>query len=233
MDQIEYSGRDNLEVMQEAKHYNRFLLDLIISKACAGDLLVDFGAGNGTFAQPVTAAGHRVICVETDPILSSTLKNYGLDVVNNLDLLEDGSIDYLYSLNVLEHIEDDESVARLWLRKLRPGGQLLVYVPAFQFLYTSMDQKVGHMRRYNRRMLIDRLIQAGFEVRMARYADSIGVLATLVYKLLDKGFGDVNLGMLKVYDRWVFPLSKTLDFVLCHFVGKNVYARAKKPVESK
>lgn len=229
MTQIEYTGRDNLEVMQEAKNYNRFLLDLILSTTRHGDLLADFGAGNGTFALPVLSAGHRVICVETDPVLSSILKERRLDVVSNLDLLEDDSIDYLYSFNVLEHIEDDEAIVRLWLRKLRPGGQLLVYVPAFQTLYTSMDRKVGHVRRYTRRMLCNRLTYAGFKINEARYADSLGVLATLVYKVFDNGKGSVNLGMLKFYDEWIFPVSRVIDNVLHQLGGKNVYVRATRP----
>ncbi len=229
MNQIEYGGRDNLEVMQEAKNYNRFLLDLVLAAARHDELLVDFGAGSGTFSLPVAAAGYRVICVETDPVLFANLAERGLEVVSSLDLLEDNSVDYLYSLNVLEHIEDDEAIARLWFQKLRPGGQLLVYVPAFQALYSSMDRKVGHVRRYTRRMLCDRLTHAGFKVNTARYADSIGVLATLIYKTLDKGRGDVNLSMLRLYDRWVFPISHLIDHVAQLLAGKNVWARAVKP----
>lgn len=230
MNQIEYNGRDNLEAMQEAKNYNRFLLDLILSSARNDELLVDFGAGSGTFALPVGAKGYRVTCVETDPVLSAGLTDRGLHVVSSLELLEDDSIDYLYSLNVLEHIEDDDAAAKLWFRKLRPGGRLLVYVPAFQVLYSSMDRKVGHFRRYTKQMLNVRLMQAGFEINEIRYADSVGYLATLFYKALDNGQGDVNPRMLKIYDQWIFPFSRFLDRAAFPFAGKNVYARAVKRV---
>jgi SAM-dependent methyltransferase len=232
MNQIEYNGRDNLDVMQEAKNYNRYLFDLILSsgRATNDSLLVDFGAGSGTFAIPVKAAGCRVICVETDPVLFANLAKRGLDVVSSLELIEDGSIDYLYSLNVLEHIEDDEAITQLWFQKLCPGGQLLVYVPAFQMLYSSMDRKVGHFRRYTKHKLIERLTHAGFEISEARYADSVGFLATLIFKVLDKGQGDVDLRMLRIYDRWVFPLSRLIDCVTYLFFGKNVYVRASKPL---
>jgi SAM-dependent methyltransferase len=228
MDQIEYNGRDNLEVMQEAKNYNCFLLHLILAQARNNELIVDFGAGSGTFSLPVAAAGNHLICVETDPVLSSNLSDHGLEVVSSLEMLEDGSIDYLYTLNVLEHIEDDDAIVRLWLQKLRPGGRLLVYVPAFEVLFSSMDRKVGHFRRYTKQMLNAKLKQAGFQVTETRYADSIGYLATLIYKAFDNGEGSVNLRMLKVYDRWVIPLSRIFDLIASPFVGKNVYARAVK-----
>jgi SAM-dependent methyltransferase len=228
MTHIEYNGRDNLEVMLEAKKYNKYLFDLILSNARKGELIVDFGAGSGTFCLPVVAEGYRVVCVETDPLLANSLLEQGLEVVTRLETIEDESIDYLYTLNVLEHIEDDEAMARLWFQKLKKGGQLLVYVPAFQALYTSMDRKVGHYRRYTKQMLSTKLVKAGFEIDELKYADSLGYLVTLLYKAFDNGGGDVDLRALKIYDKWIFPLSRFLDLVAHPFIGKNVYVRALK-----
>ena len=229
MNGLIYSGRDNLDVMKEAINYNKYLLDLIIASAKKGDSLVDYGAGSGTFSLPVASAGYRVICVETDPILSASLKSHGMVVLNDLAQAPDGSIDYIYSLNVLEHIVDDNGVVALWFRKLRPGGKLLVYVPAFQVLFSSMDRKVGHIRRYSKDELRQKLSRAGFEIAESRYADSIGFLAALMYKLLRKEDGAVDLKMLRLYDRWVFPVSKFFDVITNQIVGKNVYVRAIKP----
>jgi len=224
-----YSGRDNLEVMQEARNYNRFLLDLVSSSARRAESVVDFGAGSGTFAKPLSSVVRKLICVEPDPVLSSMLRQQHLEVIDSLDRLDDGSVDFIYSLNVLEHITDDGSIARAWFRKLRPGGRALAYVPAFQALYTSMDPKVGHVRRYSRRTLCDCLTRAGFSIEETRYADSAGFLATLTYKLVDNGQGDINRGMLKTYDKWIFPISRLIDSVSSRAFGKNVYALAIKP----
>lgn len=229
MSQLEYSGRDNLEAMKEAKKYNKFLFELILQQADKSSLVVDFGAGDGSFSLSVAAAGARLICVETDPVLSSGLSANGLEVVSSLDALDDCSVDYIYTLNVLEHIEDDDAIIKLWMQKLRPGGRLLVYVPAFEVLFSSMDKKVGHFRRYSKKMLSEKLNKAGFQIAETKYADSIGYFATLLYKMLDNGEGSVNLRMLKLYDKWVFPLSRLLDLVVAPLFGKNVYARAVKP----
>lgn len=230
MVQVEYNGRDNLEVMQEAKNYNRFLLDLIMNGARGDELTVDFGAGNGTFSLPIAATGSRLVCVENDPVLSSILSGHGLNVVGSLESLNDCSVDYLYTLNVLEHIEDDEVMVDLWMRKLRPGGRLLVYVPAFEVLFSSMDRKVGHFRRYTKQGLRGKLERAGFRVGEIRYADSVGYLASLVYKAFDDGEGGINLSLLKTYDKWIFPISRALDWIASPYFGKNVYARAVKPL---
>lgn len=230
MEQTGYSGRDNLEVMREAKKYNEFLLDLILASASKGETMVDFGAGNGTYSLPVAAAGYSVVCVETDPALSLELASKGMTVLNELEQAEDASIDYIYSLNVLEHIEDDGAIAALWHRKLRPAGKLMVYVPAFQILYSSMDRKVGHIRRYRKTELSEKLRSAGFEIAESRYADSIGFLATLLYKLLGREDGTLNVKMLRLYDRWIFPISRLFDCVADSVGGKNVYVRAVKRV---
>lgn len=230
MSQIEYTGRDNLAAMQEAKNYNRSILDLILESASKNSILVDFGAGNGDFAIAAKELGYKVICVEVDSVLSSNLTAKGLTVVDDLDSIEDGSVDFIYSINVLEHIVNDEAIAKVWFDKLRPGGRLLVYVPAFKALYTSMDHKVGHVRRYTKTSLTSKLEKPGFVVEVCRYSDSLGVIATLLYKIFDNGKGDINVNMLKFYGQWVYPINKVTDLVFRTLAGKNVYAIARKNV---
>lgn len=224
-----YAGAANLEVMREAKNYNRFLVDLVLSQARPGDRIVDYGAGAGTFALPLAAAGRRLECVEPDAMLAADLSRRGLTVHADLDPVEDSSVDYIYSLNVLEHIADDAAVVALWYRKLRPGGRLLVYVPAFDLLYSSMDRKVGHHRRYRLPGLRGIVSAGGFAIVAGRYVDSLGFLATLVFKAIDNGCGDIDVGLLKVFDRIVFPASRALDRLAGAIGGKNLYIVAVKP----
>ena len=224
-----YTGVDNLEVMAEAVHYNRYLADLVISGAAKASRVIDFGAGAGTFARPVAAAGLAVTCVEPDDHLRGILVRDGLAAAADITEVPAGSADYVYTLNVLEHIEDDLAALEELFRVLRPGGRLLVYVPAFQFLYTSMDRKVGHHRRYRLKPLEEKIRAAGFSVRRAAYVDSLGFGATLVYRVADPGDGSVNSAGLKSYDRYVFPLSRRLDAWLGGWFGKNVLVLAEKP----
>jgi SAM-dependent methyltransferase len=71
--------------------------------------------------------------------------------------------------DVLEHIEDEAQALREWTRVLKPGGQLLVFVPAFQFLWGKHDEVNQHFRRYTANQLADRMRVAGLQVRRQSY----------------------------------------------------------------
>jgi SAM-dependent methyltransferase len=223
-----YTGTDNLEVMKEAVNYNRALLDLVRTRARKGSRIVDFGAGVGTFALPLQREGYAVECVELDDAQRRVLAANGLPACRTLAGVANASVDFVYTFNVLEHISDDEATLGEIHRTLRPGGTLLVYVPAFPLLYTSMDRKVGHLRRYRRHDLRGKVEAAGFEVRTAEYVDALGFLATLVYRFAGSSAGDIGRGPLRFYDRFVFPVSRWSDRALKRVIGKNLLVVAAK-----
>lgn len=222
-----YTGIDNLEVMQEARNYNRYLLNLVRSHARQGRV-IDFGAGAGTFAVPMTNLGFDVTAIEPDATLRHHLAGQSVAVAADASEVPDGSIGYAYTLNVLEHIQDDLGALRQLFAKLAPDSTLLVYVPALPMLYTSMDEKVGHIRRYERAGLIRTVNAAGFTVQRVEYVDCIGVLATLLFKWLGNSSGDVNRTALKIYDRCIFPISRAADLLMRRWLGKNLLLVARK-----
>lgn len=230
MTSTDYTGRDNLEAMQEARRYNEFLLSLVRRVAVRNEPIVDFGAGIGTFASILASEGFSVQCVETDCLQASLIRSMGLPVASELRDLPASSITLVYSFNVLEHIEHDEAAIAEVFSALRPGGQLLVYVPAFPVLFSSMDRKVGHIRRYTRKALESKLAAAGFEVEFIRYADSLGFLAALAFRFFGNNSGEIDRNSVAFYDRWVFPISQISDRVLSRLVGKNLVALARKPL---
>ena len=223
-----YTGVDNLEVMQEAVNYNRYLLDAILAHAQPRSRILDFGAGTGQFAIPLRQLHLEVTAVEPDISIRHTLAANGVPAVGAMAELQGAAFDLIYSLNVLEHIEDDVGALRQLHASLRPAGQLLIYVPAFMILYTSMDAKVGHVRRYTSDTLRNAVRTAGFDIERIAYVDSLGFLATLVFKLFDRGRGDVNRTALKIYDRAIFPLSTWLDVITRRWFGKNLLLIARK-----
>lgn len=228
MQQQAYTGVDNLEVMQEAVNYNRYLLDTVLEHAPATGTVMDFGAGSGQFAAPLSKRGLDIVALEPDSHLRQRLAQQGLKAVASLQHVPDNSLQYVYSLNVLEHIEDDVGALRELHSKLVPGARLLIYVPAFPVLYTSMDAKVGHIRRYTRSTLLKAVSAAGFRVQRASYADCLGFVATLAFKYSGNASGDVNRTALKLYDRAIFPLSRVLDLLARRWVGKNLLLLASK-----
>jgi hypothetical protein len=135
-------------------------------------------------------------------------------------------------LNVLEHITEDVAALRDVRRTLKPGAPLLIYVPAFPVLYTSMDARVGHIRRYKRDTLARCVTAAGVAVERGDFAESIGLFGTLVYGRTDRGTGSINLPLLKIYDRAIFPLSRALDGLTHRWFGKNLVLVARNPASA-
>jgi SAM-dependent methyltransferase len=215
--------------MREAVNYNRYLLRLVEQHAAGATRVIDFGAGSGTFALPCATAGFDVTAVEPDGELRALLGAAGIRAVADAATLPDAAFPYAYTLNVLEHIPDDVGALRSLRAKLVPGGRLFVYVPAFPVLFTSMDAKVRHIRRYTRTTLRASLEAAGFKIETMRYADSLGFAATLLFKAIDNGRGDVDRRMLRIYDRLALPVSLALDALTHRWFGKNLLALARNP----
>ena len=134
--------------MTEAANYNRFLLNLISGRLSGGSRVSSISEPVvGTFAAALSESGRDVHCVEPDVKQAAVIADRGLAVSADIDALVDGTVDVVYSLNVLEHIDDDAGALRLIARKVKVGGRVLIYVPAFPVLYSSMDRKVGRCRR--------------------------------------------------------------------------------------
>ncbi len=206
-----YTGFDNLEVMLDATNYNGYLKSLVREFSGRPGKVLDFGAGTGTFTDALDPAVWDIHCVELDPQAQERLREAGYTVYASLDELGSTQFDYIFTLNVLEHIEDDLSAAAGLYERLKPGGCLFAYVPAFNHIRTSMDDLVAHHRRYTRKMLAHIILRAGFSIERLEYTDFLGYFATLVFRLMDvfKGEpdGKINRPLLIAYDRVVFPIS--------------------------
>lgn len=89
----------------------------------------------------------------------------------------DPGYDLVCAFEVLEHIEDDAAALAEWLPLVRPGGHLLLSVPADPHRFGPSDVLVGHFRRYTAEQLRQRLTEAGaVEVRVVHYGWPLGYL---------------------------------------------------------
>ncbi len=227
-----YTGVDNLEVMAEAKKYLAYLngeIAAIAGPPRDGLTLLDFGAGAGTHTVDIRDRGYDVIAVEIDEGLRQRLESQGFTAHQSPDSVASGSVDVAYTMNVLEHIDDDVAALRSVGDTLRPGGRLVVYVPAFQVLYSSMDEKVGHLRRYRKAALVEAVTKAGFTVDECRYVDSLGFAASLGFKAIGNKDGDIGGKSISLYDTYAFPVSRVIDKATGTFVGKNLMLFATWP----
>jgi SAM-dependent methyltransferase len=84
---------------------------------------------------------------------------------------EDGTFDLVTALDVVEHLDDDAAGLREFRRVLKPDGRILLFVPAFMFLWGVQDDVSHHRRRYTLPELLKIVREAGFEVERSTYAN--------------------------------------------------------------
>jgi SAM-dependent methyltransferase len=193
--------------------------------------LLEFGAGTGFLAEIFRSTFQiKPDCVELDLDLVAKIKSRGF---NCFQFLDETTQNYnaIYSSNVLEHIEDDSAILADLFKSLTPGGVIGIYVPAHPFLYSSMDSEIGHVRRYKRSELREKVLAAGFDIQSLTYDESIGFLASCLVKIV--GYkNQANLGSknsLVFYDKFIYPVSRVLDRLgFRYIIGKNLILVATK-----
>ena len=211
-------------------NYNSDLVAKLTKYHARATHVLEFGAGIGTLAELwKRSTGVAPDCVEIDSLQRTVIERRGFRCHESLASV-DATFDLIYTSNVLEHIEDDAYILRQLSSKVRPGGGLAVYVPAFPLIYSQFDGKVGHCRRYTKHDLLQKIREAGFIIQECHFADCIGFFAWLYIKARDDSSNESREARMKLYDRYIFPISSVLDVLGCkHLFGKNLLVYAKKP----
>jgi len=96
------------------------------------------------------------------------------------NLIKDKKIDTILSINVLEHIEDDNAALQVMLESLPKGGSLCLLIPAFNQLYGTLDELDNHYRRYNKALLLSKLAKFELEIIKLRYFNLIGAIGWFI-----------------------------------------------------
>lgn len=230
-----YPGRE-LELLNAAKNYNAWIVDEFLPYL-RGQVL-EVGAGTGNFSQRFVshAAISILTAIEPDPGLFVQLESRlaGNEKARCLqgtlrDVLRTAAIssDAACYINVLEHIADDEDELKLIYDTLVPGGYICLFVPALQWLFGSVDAKVGHFRRYHKKPLMELVEKSGFKIIHCRYFDSFGMLPWwLLYRCLRI---ELKTGQISFYDKWTVPLMRRVEALLPPLLGKNLLLIAQKP----
>ncbi len=227
--QSDYGGTPWLRMAESSlRNYNAAIVDEIVKAAPGNARILDFGAGIGTLPRGLRARGRTVDCVELDAAQRSELEADGFRCYAGIAEVPAAAYDFVYSSNVLEHIEDDVAALRELRRVLSDGGTLLLYVPAFNVIYTISDRLIGHHRRYTIPVLRERLAAAGFRVARLWYADFLGFFVTYLFKIVSNKMESVNPRSAGIYDKVIFPISCAIERFVRVPIGKNVYALARR-----
>lgn len=227
--QYRYEGSELLRLGEELKNYNAAIADIIVRASPPSAKMLDFGAGFGTLTEAVAARLGKPECVEPDPRQREVLEGAGFTCYATIEAIPQESYDLVYSSNVLEHIEDDLEALRRLLRVLRPNGKIVLYLPAFQSLYSAVDAAIGHYRRYDARMIAELLRDAGFVPERVYYVDVLGFIMGWIFKRIANNVGSVNSNTMRIYDRLIFPITRMIERFVRPPFGKNVVAIASRP----
>ena len=127
--------------------------------------------------------------------------------------------------NVLEHIVDDREAVLNFRSVLQPGGRLVELVPALPSLFGTMDEAVGHFRRYTQRGLREVLTGCGFEVEALETLNVLGIPRWFVNGRLLRRRAVPPL-QLRAYDL-IAPLVATVEDRLKPRIGMSLLAVAR------
>lgn len=141
--------------------------------------VLDVGCGSGANGPVLAAGGRTVIGIDYSemPFALAGTGERGHVARLRADATRlpftSESFDLVVALDVLEHIVDDLAAAAELRRVLRPGGALVVFVPALEWLWGLQDEVAYHLRRYHRGELVALLARAGFTVERCTYFNSL------------------------------------------------------------
>jgi SAM-dependent methyltransferase len=138
--------------------------------------ILDVGCGTGAMTRHLSRYG-RARGADVEAAAVESARRRGVEAVQ-IDTepplpFADNTFDLVTALDVLEHIHDDKAVISELFRVLKPGGTLLVAVPAFEWLWGPQDIISYHKRRYVGGQLRRRISGAGFDVRKLTYFNSL------------------------------------------------------------
>ncbi len=149
----------------------QILSSIIVRSVPTGSDIIDFGAGTGGTAGSLRDLGYRIMAADISPVALEACRMRQLETVNlKADRLPESSADCVLAGDVLEHVSDDLGLLVSLRQALRPGGLLVVTVPAYEFLWSGEDYVSEHLRRYTRGGLKRLLRAAGFcSIRCSYY----------------------------------------------------------------
>lgn len=151
--------------------------------------ILDAGCGSGR--NMVELAHHGVVTgVELSDTSVRLARERDLGEVVEGSIMDmpfdEGAFDLTVSLDVIEHLEEDVGALRELRRVTRPGGALLVTVPAYQWLWSSHDEINHHHRRYNRRTLLAAASSAGWRLESSTHFNSLLLPVAILLRALER-----------------------------------------------
>jgi SAM-dependent methyltransferase len=225
---MDYSGTE-LDVFSNATNWKQYWASTI--RPWVRGRVLEVGAGLGGSTEAICSGDETEWrCLEPDPELAALIQgrieraelrdNCSVQTGVLRDLPATPDWDAILYIDVLEHIERDVAEVLEAASRLAPGGALVIVSPAHSWLYSEFDQAIGHFRRYSRASLAG-IMPDTLQQACLRYLDSVGVLLSLANRMLLRS-SEPSHEQIAVWDRWVVPVSRVIDPLFGHRLGKTV-----------
>jgi glycosyltransferase involved in cell wall biosynthesis len=237
-------GSQILGRLNRAPRFTKWMADVI--RPYVGDKVLEIGAGTGNLTLQLIPRTLYWVS-DVNPLYLNYLERVRLDrpymEVGYTDgekgesFPKETKFDTVICLNVVEHLADDLTALSNFREVLEDSGRAIILVPCGPWLFGSLDEVLGHHRRYTRKQLADLVEQAGFHLERMLEFNRIGVIAWwLNARLLRRRtFGFWQIKLLNT----LTPLFRMLDnflplppLSLIAVISKPGYEMAETPVRS-
>jgi SAM-dependent methyltransferase len=236
---VDIEGLETLNVVGQADNFNKWMFDTV-APYCTGEIL-EIGSGTGNISSYFLNSGHRICLSDIRENYCGLLQKQFKGHKNLIDIVQFDLVhpefdtvyahllerfDTVFALNVVEHIEDDNLAIANCRKLLKPGGTVIILVPAYQWLYNNFDKELYHYRRYVRKSLSSLLQKNCFTVTRSMAFNTFGILgwyfsgSVLKKKIIPEG-------QMKLYNKLV-PFIKLFDKAVNKQFGLSVIAIGKK-----
>lgn len=233
-------GMDTMSsAFPEAYRYHEWVYDSF--RDLLSGRILEVGMGSGIHTRmllrhgPVVATDLDERCLDRvrHEHPNAALECFQLNLENSDDFapLRENPCDTAVCLHVLEHVRDDLLALRNLAGALRPGGKLILYVPAMPSIFGTMDVSAGHYRRYRRRSLHAILSLAGFDVVRSQFQNALCVPGWWFNgRVLKRGdlTGEGLAKQIRFFDRYLVPPARWLDRLTHRFFGQSLFVAAEK-----
>ena len=201
-------------------------LDLVLGKDKNRNLrLVDYGCGSGNTLLTVRELGFdNILGIDVSEDCVKATRGHGIScelASSGFPQIAEGTVDIFLLLDVLEHLENDDAYLEFFYRALKINGQILITVPAHQFLWSSHDQDNHHFRRYSKSELEKKLKSAGFQIELLRWWNSTLFPVFIVQRFFARFLPQNSNSEFSIPPRYLKPL---LNFILS-FEVRSVFFR--------
>jgi 2-polyprenyl-3-methyl-5-hydroxy-6-metoxy-1,4-benzoquinol methylase len=236
---IDPEGHETLSAIAQADNFNNWMYNTI-KPYCKGKIL-EIGSGVGNISQFFIEDKVEILLTDIRDNYCEALREKfsnkaNLLGVENIDIVDKdfetryakyiGTFDTVFALNVIEHIENDKLAIANCKKLLAKGGNLIILVPAYQWLYNNFDKELYHFRRYLAKQMRSLFVANDITVKRSFNFNALGIVGWFTSgKFLKKKI--IPPSQMRFYNI-IVPIARLLDALVLRKMGLSAIVIGEK-----